>query len=208
VTPAVSLAGPATAAVILAGGHATRLGGQPKGLLTIGGKRIIDRQLAALHGLFSRILLATNDPAPFADLGLEIVADRTPGAGPLAALDAALAALTPHESALVAIAGDMPFITPASLTHLRDHAPHAQAVVPRTLEGVHPLFARYSRTCAPPIARALADARLKTQAILTELDVTYLDEPSLRAIDPALTFLTNINTPDDLAHARATDETP
>jgi molybdopterin-guanine dinucleotide biosynthesis protein A len=36
-------------------------------------------------------------------------------------------------------------------------------------------------------------------AILGELEVAYVEEAALRKIDPQLRFLTNINTPTDLA---------
>jgi molybdopterin-guanine dinucleotide biosynthesis protein A len=185
------------AAAIIAGGKAERLGGKPKGLLIVEGRRIIDRQLEALRE-FERVFIVANDPVPWSDLGLAIIPDRIPGAGPLAGLDAALAALGPDEEAVVCVAGDMPFLDARPLALLRDHPP-VQAVVPRAGGRPDPLFARYHRSCAPIVARALAQGRLKTIALLDELQVAYLEEPTLRLIDPGLRFLTNINTPDDLA---------
>ena len=111
------------AAAIFAGGGGTRMGeGVVKALLTVGGERIIDRQLAVLRPLFAEILIAANDPAPWASLGMRVVADRArptpslsdplppsaggglgrgasgaPTLGPIAGLDAILAALLPHD---------------------------------------------------------------------------------------------------------------
>ena len=186
-------------AAIIAGGRAERLGGQPKGLLTVGGRRIVDRQLEVLRSVFARVFMVANDAAPFSDLGVAIVPDRLPGAGPLAGLDAALAALRPDEPAVVCVAGDMPFLDPRALALLRDHAPGAEAVVPLIGERPDPLFARYARSCAPIVAEALAEGRRKAAALLDHLDVSYLDEATLRALDPTLAFLTNVNTPEDLA---------
>jgi len=185
-------------AAIVAGGKAERLGGQPKGLIEVEGRRIVDRQLEALRAVFDRVFMVANDPVPWSDLGLSIVNDRIVGAGPLAGLDAALDALRPGEEDVVCVAGDMPFLDPRALELLRDHRP-AQAVVPRVGGHLEPLFARYARTCAPHIFRAIVEGRWKTQALLAELDVAYLDEAVLRAIDPTLRFLTNVNTPEDLA---------
>jgi molybdopterin-guanine dinucleotide biosynthesis protein A len=187
-----------TTAAIIAGGKAERFGGQPKGLIEIDGRRIVDRQLEGLRAVFDRVFIVANNPGPWSDLGIAIVPDRVPGAGPLAGLDAALGALAPGEESVVCVAGDMPFLDPRALALLRDHPP-AQAVVPRVDGLPDPLFARYARSCAAIIARALAEGRRKTQAVLVELDVAYLDEPVLRAIDPALRFLANVNTPADLA---------
>jgi molybdenum cofactor guanylyltransferase len=186
-------------AAIIAGGQATRLGGQPKGLLLVGGRRIIDRQLEALRAVFARVLLVANDPAPWSGLGLAVLPDRTPGAGPLAGIDAALAALAPGEDAVVCVAGDMPLLTPAALALLRDAAPGAPAVAARVDGRLEPLFARYGRACAPAVAAAVAQGRLSAAALLAEVGATYLD---LAALD-ALTVLENANTPEDLARIEA-----
>jgi molybdopterin-guanine dinucleotide biosynthesis protein A len=190
-----------TAAAIVAGGKGERLGGVCKGLVEVGGRRIVDRQVEALRAVFDRVFLVASEAAPWAGLGLEVVPDRWPGAGPLAGLDAALAALAAAEPWVVCVAGDMPFLHPAALALLRDHPP-AAAVVPRVGGRPDPLFARYDRTCAPAIAGALAEGRRKTAALLDELAVTYLDEAALRAVDPALAFLVNVNTPEDLEQVR------
>jgi molybdenum cofactor guanylyltransferase len=190
------------AAAIIAGGKARRMGGVVKGLLQVGGRRIVDRQLDALRAVFPRVFLVAGDPAPWSGLGVEVVPDRAPtGSGPLAGIDAALAALAPAEEAVVCVAGDMPFIDVPALALLRDHAPGAQAVVPLVGDRPEPLLARYHRSCGPPVAAALAAGRLTTRAILDQLAVVHLDEPTLRAVDPDLLCLININTPDDLAGA-------
>jgi molybdenum cofactor guanylyltransferase len=190
------------AAAIIAGGQARRLGGQPKGLLLVGGRRIIDRQLEALRAVFPRVLLVASDPAPWIGLEVTVVPDRVPGAGPLAGIDAALAALSPDEDAVVCVAGDMPFLTPQALAVIRDAVPPAAAVAARLGGRPEPLFARYARRCAAPLAAALAAGRLTAAAFLAEVGAAYLDEPALRGVDPALTFLENVNTPEDLARAR------
>jgi molybdopterin-guanine dinucleotide biosynthesis protein A len=190
----------AVSAAIVAGGAGTRLGGVVKSLVEVGGRRIIDRQLEVLRPLFARVVVVASDPAPWAALGVPVIPDRVPpGAGPLAGIDAALGALAAGEDDVVCVAGDMPFLTPAALTLLRDHRPDAQAVAARVAGSPEPLFARYGRSCARVIAAALAAGRFKAAAVLEQLAVAYLDEPALRAIDPALRFLTNINTPEDLA---------
>ena len=66
-----------------------------------------------------------------------------------------------------------------------------------------PLFARYGRACARPLAAALAAGRYKTSAFLQEIGVHWLSEAELRALDPELLTLANVNTPEDLAAARS-----
>lgn len=206
--PAAATTAAGTIAAIIAGGAATRLGGRPKGLVEIGGRRIVDRQLEALGQAFPRVVLVANDPTPWQGLRLRIVPDRGgPGRGPLAGLDAALAALAPDEHAVVCVAGDLPFLAPALLDLLRDVAPGADAVVPRlgTPSGPRPepLCARYGRACAAPIAAALAAGRLKAAAVVEELGPRWLLEDELRRADPELRSFLNVNTPEDVARAEA-----
>ena len=67
---------------------------------------------------------------------------RSPACG------AILAALPPAVDAVVCVAGDMPFLAPALLEHLRDAAPAAPALVPRIAGRAEPLLARYARAVA------------------------------------------------------------
>ena len=184
-------------AAILAGGKSTRLGGEPKGFLKIDGRRIIDHQLDLLRKFFHRIVIVANDQTPWVSLGLPLLADRHPGAGPLAGIEAALLSLTDHQSAAVCLASDMPFINSEVIELLIGTAPHAPLVVPRIGGHAEPLCARYGRVCLPGIATALAENRLKTSAFLETAGTHWIDESIFRAADPALLSLENVNTPAD-----------
>ena len=202
---------PAVVAAIIAGGRGTRFGDRRKGDVIIGGRAILERQLAALRPLFRRLLLVTNDVDPPRPAGVEVIADRArpsspppqPRQGPLAGIDAVLAALLPGETAAVCVAGDMPFLAPAALQLLRDHAPAAAALVPVVHGHPEPLFARYAQACAPAVAAALLAGRRKTSGFLTEVAVEHLPEATLRAADPHLLSLENLNTAEDLPRLEA-----
>jgi molybdenum cofactor guanylyltransferase len=196
-------------AAIISGGRGTRLGGQRKGQLLIGGRSILERQLAVLRPLFPRILLVDNDPAAAPPPDVEVIGDRQPsGQGPLAGLDAVLSALRLDEQAAVCVAGDMPFLHPGILTLLRDHRSSADALVPLVAGHPEPLCARYGRPCAKVIAAALAAGQLRTSGFLKEVATEYLGEPLLRALDPHLLTLENVNTPEDLARLEARAHPP
>jgi molybdopterin-guanine dinucleotide biosynthesis protein A len=188
------------AAAIIAGGRGRRLGGVDKGTLTVDGQTFLERQLAVLRPLFSRVLLVTNAPPSPPPAGVVLLADRPPpGRGPLAGFQVALEALAPGEQAVVCVGGDMPLLQPAALQLLRDHDPAAAAVVPRVNGFPEPLFARYGRTCLPAVTAALQSGRLQTSVFAAAIPgMVWLDEPTLRAADPALVSLENVNTPDDL----------
>ncbi|MDQ8155527.1 MAG: NTP transferase domain-containing protein, partial [Gemmatimonadota bacterium] len=77
--------------VILAGGGATRFGGEPKGLRVVDGSRIIDRVADALRGAADELLLVANDPGAAAWLpGVRALPDVRRGDGALGGLHAAL----------------------------------------------------------------------------------------------------------------------
>jgi molybdenum cofactor guanylyltransferase len=193
------------AAAIIAGGKGTRLGGVDKTALVVGGRTILDRQLEALRGRFSRVFLALGDSTPAAlPPGVVVVRDRVAaGSGPLAGLDAALGALAPAEESVICIAADLPLLSPPTLELLRDTAPDAEALVPLVAGQPEPLFARYHTSCGPPVAAALREGRLKTMAVLASVRVQWIAEATLRAADPHLRCLLNVNTPEDLARAEA-----
>jgi molybdenum cofactor guanylyltransferase len=190
------------AAAVIAGGPARRMGGVAKAALVVGGRSIAERQLAALRPLFERVLVVAGDPGPWAALGAEVVPDRQPAAGPLAGVHAALLATRAHP-AVVCVAGDMPFLRAELLALLRDHAPGAEAVAVRGADGrPEPLLARYGARCLAAVESQLASGDNAVHALLARLDVSWIDEALVRAFDPRLLSLTNVNTPEDLARAR------
>src|SRR5262249_7311953 len=107
--PRIAVAAERITGVILAGGQATRLGGQPKGLEALRGVRIIDRIVAALRGVSDDLLLSANDPAAVAWLpGIRTVADVRPGVGSLGGI---YSALIHSGGPVIVVAWDMPFVT-------------------------------------------------------------------------------------------------
>jgi molybdopterin-guanine dinucleotide biosynthesis protein A len=189
------------AAVILAGGRGRRLGGVVKPLLAIDGVAIIDRLRAALAPHAHELLLAVADPAQAQGLGdARIVIDAVPGAGPVAGLAAARAATDARW--LIAVAGDMPYVSAAVIgAMLARAADDVDAIAIRlgTPPLPEPLLAVWGRAAGPTTARALAAQRYKTSALLTDdgLRIAWLDEAALRAVDPTLRCVQNVNRPGD-----------
>jgi molybdenum cofactor guanylyltransferase len=189
-----------TTALILAGGRATRLGGVDKRELVVEGRTIFARQCEVLAPRVAEILVSSPRAVP----GYRTVADAVPGAGPLAGIAAGLAAAaTPW---LLVVAGDMPYVSGALIELLGSHAGDGvDAVGIRIGELPEPLVCMLRVAAARPVVAArLAAARLKASRLLTdgELRVAWITEPALRAIDPALRALFNVNEPGDLRPPR------
>jgi molybdopterin-guanine dinucleotide biosynthesis protein A len=193
------------AAAIIAGGAATRMGGVAKSGLVVAGQTIGARLLEALRATFTRVLVVANEPAPWAELGVEIVKDIHTGAGPLAGVHAALLATKDH-AGVVCVAGDMPFVAPSLLTLLRDHAPSAWAVVPRVGGRPEPLLARWGHACLPVVEARLAAGERAVHAALAAVQTAWLDEPALASVDPGLRSFVNVNTPDDVRRLQGQGE--
>lgn len=190
-------------AAILAGGRASRFGGQDKSGLLIDGRSILDRQMDALSTVADDVMLVGLDEQaargrPRSERGRpRVVRDRVPHCGPLGGLDAALAAS--RDEALVLLACDMPFVTSDLMTYLLALAADADAVVPRTARGFHPLCAAYTRACQTIISRHLAERRLAMRSLLEEVRVRVVEGAELDAFGSPARLLVNVNTPDEHA---------
>lgn len=186
--------------VVLAGGHATRYGGRPKGLERVDGVRIIDRVATVLSGAADDLLLIANDPDAAAWLpGVRVASDVRPGAGSLGGLHAAL--VRAGSPALV-LAWDMPFVPRALLAALRTLGEQGfEVAVPEHSHGLEPLCAYYAPSCIPHIERRLDLGDLRAVSFYEDVRVARLSAPALaRFGDPARMFL-NVNAPDDLHRA-------
>src|SRR3970040_2689113 len=95
-------------AAILAGGQARRLDGRDKGALPVAGVRVIDRQLEALRPLTSRIVIVGGPPDRYGDVGVPVVPDLLPDAGPLGGLYTALHGASAR---IIVLACDLPFVS-------------------------------------------------------------------------------------------------
>jgi molybdopterin-guanine dinucleotide biosynthesis protein A len=185
-----------TTAAILAGGQARRMAGRDKSQLQVDGRTILERQVDALDGLVARIWLVGYRGSPPKGLPVTVLADRRAERGPLGGLDAALAAAGEDEVLLLAC--DLPNVTRPMLAHLIRQRGGADAVVPRTERGYHPLCAVYAQSCRAPVERRLEEGSLRMQDLLSELKVEYVDESELKAFGEADRLLANLNTLADL----------
>jgi molybdenum cofactor guanylyltransferase len=187
-------------AAILAGGAARRMQGRDKSRLLIDGATILHRQIAELSQITDDIMLvgaSKIEPA----VGVRPVIDRVPDAGPLGGLDAALTAA--HGNRVAVVACDMPFISARFLAYLLSLAGDAEAVVPRTRDGYHPLCAVYTRDCLEAVRCRLTAGTLSMMGLLDEVRVRVVQEHEFASLGDPDRLLANVNTPDDLERIAA-----
>ncbi len=187
--------------VIQAGGMSTRMGGDPKALLDLGGRRIIERVVDALDGVVDDLLVVTNTPDVYAFLGLPMVGDVFPGGGSLGGIYSGLRA-APGEAAFT-VACDMPFLKPDIVRLVVARAAEGDVVIPRVGGQYETMHAAYRKSCLPHMEQRLREGRLKIVGFFDQVRVVEIGEADVaRFGDPALVFM-NVNTPQELARARA-----
>ena len=180
--------------VILAGGSARRMGGGDKGLLPLGGQRMLDHVIDRFGPQVDRMVLnAAGDPARFEAFGLETIADEVPDQGPLggvlAGLDhAALRGL----GRIATVAADMPFLPADLVARLEAAGPLALAEAGGRLHPVCGLWPTNLRH------RLRADLSSGTRRVA---DWALAQGAGRAAFDAPAAFF-NVNTLDDLSKAR------
>ena len=187
--------------VIQAGGRSTRMGGQPKALLPLGGKRIIERVVDAVASVLDELLVVTNTPERYAFLGLPMVPDEFPDGGALGGIYSGLRAA--GGDAAFTVACDMPFLHPAIVRMVVERAGEGDVVIPRTGDQLETMHAVYGKRCLPAMERRLRAGQLKIVGFFADVRVVEIDAARLASHrTPDVVFM-NVNTPDELARARA-----
>jgi len=181
-------------AVVLAGGKSRRLG-TDKAAVKIGGRRLLDRTLALLTGVFDDVVVVGRAAWAEAPADVRLFPDERPGLGPLAGLSTALK-LVMHPRALV-VGCDMPFLTASAIRELLSHDCDTDATVARADGRSQPLLAVYDRRIGAVIDRLLASGERSLTALLSHIDVHYVELTT-----PGACF--SVNTPEQLAQARRT----
>ena len=191
--------------VIQAGGRSTRMGGEPKALMDVAGKRIVERVADTLAAVLDDLLIVTNTPERYEFLHLPMVADRYPDGGALGGIFSGLAAA--RGDGAFTVACDMPFLHPDvvrlvlarsdEMMWADDHTPP----VPTTqCETMHAL---YARACLGPMQARLRAGQLKIVGFFPDVRVLEIASDAVaRHRAPEIAFM-NVNTPDELAKARA-----
>jgi molybdopterin-guanine dinucleotide biosynthesis protein A len=176
--------------VVLAGGRGSRLGGAVKGLIRLGGERIVDRLLAL--GAEWPSWLVANEPGPYEDVPVPVVADVVPGRGAPGGVVTALAVAGTEW--VLTVACDMPFVTRAAIDALlAAAAPDVDVVCFERGGRLEPLLGLYRRALLEDWAAKL-DEQPSLQRLIRSVRHRALTPGDGRVLD-------SLNTPEDLARA-------
>ena len=198
------------AAVILAGGASSRMGGRDKPLMQIGGRPMLARVIDRLRPQVERMMLSANgDVGRFSSFGLPVEQDKV-GVGPLAGLFAGMRwseKNLPEARFIVSVASDTPFFPTDLVDRLAEGCGRDENTVAlaASTAGTHPVFGlwplaladgleRYLQSGAHPKVLAFADRFMRLNVPFDDIVL-----PNGDSIDPFF----NVNTPEDATRAEA-----
>jgi molybdopterin-guanine dinucleotide biosynthesis protein A len=185
---------------VTAGGSSSRMG-RDKAWLDIGGRPMIERVIAALASVTSRVSVIANS-ARYERLGLPVYRDSNESVGPLEAIRTALA--NSRERRVILVGCDMPFITPALLEYLIEASGDNQAVVPASADRkLEPLCALYSTDALAAVSELIRSGRRKTSLLFDLVPTRIICFEEISHLEDADIFFENVNTPEEYARAKS-----
>ncbi len=177
--------------------------GRDKLSLSVGGVPLLLRVGDALSTRCEEIIVVGGGGAAAWVEGARRVSDARRGLGPLAGMEAGLAAA--RNRLVFVAAGDMPFLSVRLVGYLLERlgVRGVSAVVPRHGGRAHPLCAAYDREVLPRVESALDRGVRSVRELLESMDSVEYVEGELERFGVPDLYLMNVNSPEDLERARA-----
>ena len=171
------------------------MGGVAKGLLRTGdGSSIIRRLLEQLAAAgMNDVVLSANDPQPYAEFGLPIVADVHADIGPMGGIQSVLTKLAPFFDYVLLLPCDLPNVAANDILKLvrACTAAPTRIVLAHTADGDQPLCAVVETAVLAEVNAAIAAGEYGVDRLWRSLGARLVEiEDDSRMI--------NLNTPDDL----------
>jgi len=185
-------------AIVLCGGKSFRMG-TPKALLPFGNETMLARvvRIASAEVGPLVVVAAADHALPVLPADILQAHDAEPECGPLAGLSAGLQALDGLCDAAFVAGCDTPLLRPQLIRSLFDSLGRHAAAIPWFDDRWHPLTAVYRLSVHAEVDVRLASQQLKLQDFATAIRPFAVDEEQMRAADPTLASLRNVNTPED-----------
>jgi molybdopterin-guanine dinucleotide biosynthesis protein A len=147
------------------------------------------------------VLIVTNTPALYAFRGVPMVPDAYPDHGSLGGIFSGLAAASGE--AAFTVACDVPFRHSPVARLVVARAGEADVVIPRVGEQLETMHALYAKACLPHIEARLKARQFRIVGFFDGVRVAEIPEGEVaRLRAPEVVFM-NVNTPEELARARA-----
>ena len=184
---------------ILAGGHSSRFG-RDKALEPVSGIPLVLGVAEAARPHVDRVTVVADVADKYVPLGLETMADLTPGQGPLGGLRTALACITPQEHALILSCDLLGLESDWIGCLVRDASAFPAACCLYDSDPPQPLIACYAASLLGLVEERLALGQASLRGLLSTIEKRLLPPP------PNWANLRNVNRVTDLPAADGPNE--
>lgn len=183
---------PTVTGAILAGGKASRMGGQDKGLIELQGRPMIAHVIQALVPQVDQLLINANrNLVQYHRFGYPVISDQIPDhPGPLAGMSAALQAI--DTEFLLTVPCDGPWLPEDLRQRLQAAIRKAEIACVHDGERLHPVYALLRRDLQPALAEYLTMGGRGVQRWFNERKLAVVD------FSDRAQYFVNINTAEEL----------
>lgn len=193
-------------AIVLCGGRSSRMG-RDKATLPFGPELMLQRVVRIVSIVADPaavvVVAAPDQVLPELPAAVIVTRDERPDRGPLEGLAAGLRSMPDFVDAVYATSCDVPLLIPDFVREMFQRLGHHDIAVPWDGEYCHPLAAVYRPKVLAVVQSLLASDRLRPMFLFNEVSTVKVPVEDLRAIDPMLSTLLNLNQPEDYQAALA-----
>jgi molybdopterin-guanine dinucleotide biosynthesis protein A len=187
-------------AIILCGGKSSRMG-RDKATLPFGPELMLQRVVRLMSEAVSLesvvVVAAASQALPELPAAVSVARDVHQYRGPLEGLATGFRAIADRADAVYATACDVPLLVPAFVDRMFELLDDFEIAVPFDGEHHHPLAAVYRPTVLVHIQRLLDSQRMRPRFLFEEASTREVQVDELRAVDPLLSTLENLNYEQD-----------
>ena len=183
---------------MLCGGQSSRLGIDKQELM-FDGKTFLETIVSALQPVVRRVVLVGNVNADRHQLpdSVLVTQDQRSGKGPLEGIRVGLEALSSDCEYAFVSSCDVPLLTGDLIEFLFARIRDADAIVPTKGPRQYGMTAIYRTWLHAAVDQRIQQNKLRVCNLAEGFQVTNIDAEELRAVDPELDTLTNINSAED-----------
>ena len=182
--------------------------GRDKATLPFGPEQMLQRVVRLMSEVVEpqnmAVVAAPGQSLPTLPASVIVAQDRRKYRGPLEGLATGLRALADRVDAVYATGCDGPLLAPAFVEQMFNSLGDFDIAVPYDGQFHYPLAAVYRPIVLAKIEALLAVERMRPRFLFDEVRTLEIPVDDLRAVDPQLSSLKNLNSPEDYLSALVT----
>ena len=191
-------------AIVLCGGQSSRMG-LDKASLPFGPELMLQRIVRIVCQVIDPsavvVVASPGQIVPILPAQIVVTRDTLPGRGPLAGIATGFRAMPNSVEAVYSTGCDVPLMIPEFVSMMFERLGNYDIAVPYDGQYHHPLAAVYRTRIRAVMESLLTADRLRLNYLFNEVLTTEVPTDELRAVDPHLSTLMNLNRLEDYQSA-------